>query len=154
MKCDINCAVEKASDLLGQQLKSHKIIFTKILSDRLPKVNGNINIFEEVVINLIVNAMQALDTVNKNDKEIICETVFEEGKIHLKVNDNAFGISNDLKDKIFEPFFSTKSVNGGMGLGLALVQTILSSYNGIIGVSNNKKGGATFTVELPPAEKN
>lgn len=154
MKCDINAAVEKALTILDQQLKAHKITFTKKLSGQIPKFNGNINILEEVVINLIVNAIQALDTVIKNDKEIICETVFEEGKIHLKVSDNAFGINNDIKEKIFEPFFSTKSVDGGMGLGLALVQTILSTYNGIIGVSNNKKGGATFTVELPPAETN
>ena len=67
----------------------------------------------------------------------------------LEIADNGTGISPEIKEKIFEPFFSTKDVEEGMGLGLALVQTILTSYDGKIDAFTNDSGGATFKVELP-----
>ncbi|MEW6572966.1 MAG: ATP-binding protein [Bacillota bacterium] len=70
----------------------------------------------------------------------------------MEIADNGPGISDELKERIFEPFFSTKKTGEGMGLGLAIVQSVITGYNGQIEVFNNEKGGATFRVELPATE--
>ena len=148
-KCNLNDAVEKAHEVLLRQLTLKGIKITKNLAEPLPDTIGNVNIIEEVALNLIINAMQALEKTRKKDKEIICTTYSEGNKIILEISDNATGINDEIKDKIFDPFFSTKTIDGGMGLGLALVQTILTSYDGKIEAANNSLGGATFTVGLP-----
>lgn len=148
--CNLNNAVNDALGVLGRQLTAHKINVLKKLSKDLPGVLGNTHRLEEVVINLLVNAMQALDKAsNVSEKEITCCTKAEEEKVILEISDNATGISDDIKDSIFDPFFTTKDTGEGMGLGLSIVQTLLSGFNGQIEVFNNEKGGATFRVELP-----
>ena len=152
-KCDLNAAVEKTHELVKHQLALKAITLHKKLGARANDVPGNVNIIEEVVLNLVVNAIQAFETVRGREKEIICETRLEEDKVIFEVSDNATGIEDEMKEKIFDPFFSTKTLDGGMGLGLAIVSTILNGYNGRIEVFNNNFGGATFHVELPAAAK-
>ena len=151
--CSLNDALEGAMKVLASQMSSHGIVIRKELSGDLPLVLGNINRLEEVVINLLVNAMQALDTVSKTEKEISCRTGSVGEKVFLEISDNATGVSEEIKEDIFEPFYSTKQAGVGMGLGLSIVQTIVSSFKGLIEVSNNEKGGATFRVELPALKK-
>ncbi|NLI12469.1 PAS domain-containing sensor histidine kinase [Pelotomaculum propionicicum] len=148
--CNLNKAVGDALGLLGRQLTSHKINVVKKLAKDLPKVLGNAHRLEEVVINLLVNAMQALDKANNiSEKEIICLTGAAGEKVILEISDNATGISAEIIDSIFDPFFTTKDTGEGMGLGLAIVQTLLSGFSGQIEAYNNERGGATFRVELP-----
>jgi len=151
-KCDLNAAIEKTGSLLKHQLKLKEIKFTKKLAADLEEIQGNVNIIEEVVINLVINAIQAFSKITGREKEIICETRRENDKIIFEVKDNAIGITDELKEKIFDPFFSTKTLDGGMGLGLAIVSSILNGYNSRIEVYNNKLGGATFKVEIPIAK--
>ncbi len=151
-KCDLNAAIEKTGSLLKHQLKLKEIKFTKKLAADLDEIQGNVNIIEEVVINLVINAIQAFGKITGREKEIICETRRENDKIIFEVKDNAIGITDELKEKIFDPFFSTKTLDGGMGLGLAIVSSILNGYNSKIEVYNNKLGGATFKVEIPIAK--
>ena len=148
-KCNLNHSITKSLDILRAQLTFHGIVVKKSLMDNLPEVPGNVNILEEVVINLVVNAMHALDESGKPEKEIVCRTYFEQKRVILEVADNGIGIREEIKDRIFEPLFSTKTSSGGMGLGLSLVKSILSNYNGSIEVFNNENGGATFRVCLP-----
>lgn len=150
--CDLNEAFKGALDLLGSQLSSHGIEVEKSLEKKLPQVLGNPRRIEEVIVNLLVNAMQALDKVDRADKEILCRTLFEDKRLIFEISDNASGIDKEICDKIFDPFFTTKAPGEGMGLGLSIVQSIVTSYNGEIKVSNNDKGGATFRVELPSME--
>lgn len=148
--CDLNKAVSDALGVLGRQLTSHNINVVKKLAKDLPGVLGNAHRLEEMVINLLVNAMQALDkTKGVAEKEIECRTGVSGGKVILEISDNATGISGDIKDSIFDPFFTTKDTGEGMGLGLSIVQTLLSGFNGQVEAANNEKGGATFRVELP-----
>lgn len=147
--CNLNSAVNGALGVLGRQLTAHKINVVKRLSKDLPGVYGNKNRLEEIVINLLVNAMQALDKAAVEDKEITCSTNAAGEKVIMEISDNAIGISDDIKDGIFDPFFTTKETGEGMGLGLSIVQTVLSGFSGQIEAFNNKKGGATFRVELP-----
>lgn len=148
--CNLNNAVGDALGVLGRQLTSHKINVVKKLARDLPGVLGNAHRLEEVVINLLVNAMHALDKAdNVSEKEIKCLTCISGEKVILEISDNATGISVDIKDSIFNPFFTTKETGEGMGLGLSIVQTLLSGFNGQIEAYNNEKDGATFRVELP-----
>lgn len=147
--CSLNNAVNGALGVLGRQLTSHRISLVKKLSKDLPGVYGNKNRLEEVVINLLVNAMQALDKASVEEKVITCCTRTSGEKVIMEISDNATGISDDIKDGIFDPFFTTKETGEGMGLGLSIVQTVLSGFSGQIEAFNNEKGGATFRVELP-----
>lgn len=146
--CNLNRAVEDVLSMIGYQLSSQGIRVKKSLLNPLPPILGDICRLEEVLINLLVNAKQALDAVSKKDKEISITTGVEKDVI-LEISDNATGLNNNIKDKIFEPFFSAKETGGGMGLGLSIVHSIAASFNGQISVTNNDKGGATFRVEFP-----
>ena len=151
MPCSLNEAVKNALKLLGSQLSSHGVSLTTELSENLPLVAGTPRRLEEVVINLLVNAMQALDSKGSPDKEIVCATRQQEDKVILETSDNASGIKEDVLEHLFEPFFTTKP-RDGMGLGLSLVQSIVESYGGRVAAFNNLSGGATFRVELPVTE--
>lgn len=146
--CNLNGVVDGALSLLESQLSSRGIKLKKILGI-IPLIKGDYSQAEEVVINLVVNAMQALDEIDKDEKEIICITMLEENQVILEISDNAIGIREEIKDKIFAPFFTTKEVGEGMGIGLSIANSIVASFNGQIKVFNNKKGGATFRVEFP-----
>lgn len=150
-KCDLNAAVEKTHELLKHQLSLKGITLYKNLGAGLNEVPGNVNIIEEVALNLVVNAIQAFEKNDSKNKEIVCETRLEGDRVIFEVSDNATGIEEEIKERIFDPFFSTKTMDGGMGLGLAIVSSILNGYNGKIDVFNNARGGATFRVELPAA---
>lgn len=149
--CSVNEAVEGALDMLGGQLSSLGIQVKKSNPGTILPVRGEKYRLEEVVINLLVNAMQALDAIDKEDKEILIATSVEKNVI-LEISDNATGVCEEFRDKIFEPFFTTKEVGDGMGLGLSIVHSIVTSFNGQVSVMTNEKGGATFRVELPVFE--
>ncbi|WP_066633696.1 response regulator [Desulfolucanica intricata] len=147
--CNLNDAVEGALSMVGSQLSSHGVTVKKSLQDEIYMVLAENSRLEEMIINLVINAMQALDKVDKPDKEIEITTFVKNYKVILEVSDNAIGINKSFKDKIFEPFFTTKEVGEGMGLGLSIVHSIVNSYKGQIYVKTNNEGGATFRVEFP-----
>lgn len=148
--CDMNSAVEESLSLVGAQLAAHRIAVRTALAAGLPAVLANSTQLEEVVINLLINAMQSLDTVDREDKQITVSTELYKGSLVLEISDNGAGISRKAKNKIFEPFFTTKPAGEGMGLGLSIVHSIVTSYGGQISVKTTKQGeGATFKVEFP-----
>lgn len=150
--CDINLAVEESLSLLGAQLHAHSIEVKTDLANRLPPVWGTCIQCEQIIINLLVNAMHALDTIDRPDKQITVATSARRGHVLLAVGDNGPGISGKLKNKVFDPFFTTKSTGRGMGLGLSVVHSIVTSYGGKIRVQDNKPaGGAILRVEFPVA---
>ena len=138
--------------MIGSQLSSHGIKLKKSLQDALPAVLGENLRLEEVVVNLLVNAMHALNGTGKKEKVINIATRAGK-KVILEISDNATGINKKIKDKIFDPFFTTKGVGVGMGLGLSIVHSIVTSFNGKIHVEANEMGGATFRVEFPVLKK-
>lgn len=153
--CKINDAVDGALSIAGHQLSSHGITVIRQPGDGLPPIMGKSNLLEEVAVNLLVNAMQALDSVPRLEKEIIIRTGLNNGKVLLEVNDNATGIVDEIRENIFEPFFSTKQAGEGMGLGLSIVHSIVTGCGGEIEAFNNDRGGATFLLSFPalPANK-
>ena len=145
--CDLNSAVEGALGMLNAQLSSHGILVNRKLKDELPMVTAEQCGLEKVILNLVINAMQALDEAGKEKKEITIAT-FVEQDVVLEISDNAKGIDEEIVDKIFDPFFTTKEVGQGMGLGLSIVLSTVTLFQGKISVRNNERGGATFRVEF------
>jgi C4-dicarboxylate-specific signal transduction histidine kinase len=150
-------AVENALNLVGTQLREHNIrVLTEIPED-LPPVSANAVQLEQMVINLLVNAMHALDTVDAAagpEKTIrILAGMAESDMVVFMVRDNDPGVG-ELQSRIFDPFFTTKEPQKGMGLGLSIVHAFIFGWGGSIKVTNNTGGpGATFSVKLPMHNK-
>ncbi|AFQ45923.1 PAS domain S-box [Desulfosporosinus meridiei DSM 13257] len=113
---------------------------------------GNPTTLNEVINNLLLNAIQAFSMTSRNDKKIVITTYMDSNNVYLEVCDNAIGINEGIKDKLFEPLFTTKDVGEGTGLGLSIVHSIVVYHGGNIECSSNERGGATFVVRLPLVE--
>jgi signal transduction histidine kinase len=103
---------------------------------------------QQVVLNLIVNASEAMAHNPRNDRALVIRT--ERVGVHtakLSVVDNGQGISGDNFERVFEPFFTTKP--GGTGLGLVICRKIIGAHGGRLWAVNNATAGATFSLELP-----
>jgi signal transduction histidine kinase len=145
--CDLNSAVEGVCSMLNAQLSAHGILVNRKLDDEIPMITAEQRGLKEVILNLVINAMQALDKAGKENKEITIAT-FVDQNVVLEISDNARGIDEKIIDKIFDPFFTTKEVGEGMGLGLSIVLSTVTLYQGEISVINNERGGATFLVKF------
>jgi len=146
---DLNESVKNAVSLISRQLLSHEINLQIDLEDASLPIQGNRIHLEQIVINLVTNAIQALDTCENKDKIIKITSSRAKISAILKVEDNGPGFTEEVGNKIFDPFFSTKRSTGGTGLGLAIVKSFVYGFGGSIGAENNKTSGATFIVRFP-----
>ena len=141
-------AVSSALAMMDPQLQQHKVRLSKVISDQDALVMGDRMRIEQVLINLIRNAVDAIKTVKDPEIEIILST----GQmISLTVRDNGFGIAN--LDNLFEPFYTTKQAGDGTGLGLAISSGIVNDMGGRLMARNSDDGGAVFEVILPPIDE-
>ncbi len=119
------------------------------LAATLPELDGDKNQLNQVVLNLVENARDAIKE-RTNGKIGVSTRLGEAGdRAFLVVEDNGRGVPAEIKDKVFAPYFTTKHAKGGTGLGLAIVHRIISDHGGRIMVSDVRGGGARFTIELP-----
>ena len=142
-------AIDNVLSMFGRQLQVHRIHLKKQYNHHDQKVLGKENRLEQVIMNLLVNAMQALDASQKTEKKLSISTQHEDNWLVIEISDNATGISESLLEKIFNPFFTTKDVGQGTGLGLSISESIVSDFGGRMAVCNNSWGGASFTIRLP-----
>jgi C4-dicarboxylate-specific signal transduction histidine kinase len=145
----VNEAVENVFSMIGRQIEAHGIRVERDLEPDLPPVKAPPNELEQVVMNLIVNARQALDEGACTPKTLRVCTGLRDSAVWIEVSDNGGGIPVDLLERIFEPFFTTKAAGKGTGLGLSICESIVSKFGGRIEAANNDRGGATFLVFLP-----
>jgi two-component system nitrogen regulation sensor histidine kinase NtrY len=119
------------------------------LAPQLPQIDADKNQLNQVVLNLVENARDAIG--QRSDGHITVSTRRGEAgdRAMLIVEDNGPGIPGDLKDKVFAPYFTTKHAKGGTGLGLAIVHRIVTDHGGRIAVADTLGGGARFAIELP-----
>jgi C4-dicarboxylate-specific signal transduction histidine kinase len=116
------------------------------------KVYANFTEVEQVTLNFVINAQQAIESAGHERGRILIR-VFDVGKkVRLEVQDDGPGVKPEDEPKLFQPFFTTKPVGKGTGLGLSVSYGIIESYGGAIGYHNNHWGGATFFFELPVSE--
>ena len=149
---DINHPIENALIMTGQQLLNHDIIIKKRLSNDLPKVSGDISQLEQVFLNIISNARDAMEDV-PGDKILTISSypVMEDGRSYVTVSfkDTGVGIPKENLNKIIEPFFSTKPVGKGTGLGLSLCFGIIESHRGRIDIQSELGKGTDIKILIP-----
>lgn len=134
-----------AKELMQAQFKSRAIALEVVTPAQTIWVSINPIQLEQVLINLLTNAMQALD--NQPVRQVQLSLAAEQQQACIHVDDNGPGISENKRARLFEPFFTTKQ--NGLGLGLSISQQIVQSMNGNLEVSTSPLGGARFTVRLP-----
>lgn len=147
-EADVNQAVQAAVSLLKHQIDISTDFWSLTLAPDLPKVRGSTQKIEQVMINLIMNALQAL---SGNQCAVSVITSYEEAgpSVLIKVMDDGIGISSDVLPRISEPFFTTKLEEGGTGLGLAITYAIIHEYGGTIDFESGVGKGTTVYVRLP-----
>jgi len=149
----------KAMDIFSQQLKLREIEVKWDLEEGLPDIKGEQGQLEQVFINLLINARDAIeDRWGYKDggwgrKEILLRTQRVDGSVQAQVKDTGCGIPKALLDRIFEPFFTTKEVSKGTGLGLSITYRIVQDCGGRIDVDSIEGQGTTFTLTFPAAEE-
>jgi histidine kinase len=159
-KVQVNDTLERALEILGQQLKVRGIEVHRDLEPDLPLVLADQDRLEQVFINLLINARDAIDEKwqsqpkPKEEKIISLKTSSDGKEITAVISDTGPGIPKAILDRIFEPFFTTKKVGQGTGLGLSISYSIIKDCKGSIQAVSDKKGGTRFIVKLPIASEN
>lgn len=138
---DINQTVKDALSLLQTQFKNHNVELKTELSEDIPPISGNKFKLEQVVLNLLTNAKDAVEekavnTESTFQKNIVIRSFFDEQNIYLEIEDNGKGILPEDLKKIFDPFFTTKEPDKGTGLGLSIIYGIIKEMNGEIDVES------------------
>jgi signal transduction histidine kinase len=141
----VSRVIEKAMSLVGQQAKMKKIEIKIETAGPLPLVEADFNQLTQVFVNLIVNAVQAMNEGGK----LVISSFTDGGQVKIGFQDNGCGISPENMSKLFTPFFSTKVEVKGVGLGLAVSYGIAGRHGGTIEATSQEGKGSTFTVCLP-----
>src|SRR3989441_1204510 len=149
---DLNDVIRRTLSLTSYDMKLNDITVTRELSGALPEVMGDRHGLQQVVLNLITNAAQAVaENPRERAREITVSTWFD-GHVHLRVADTGPGIPDEIVQSVFTPFFTTKEPGKGTGLGLSITYSIVESHGGQISLEpRTSRGGAAFRVDLPPA---
>jgi len=148
---DIRQVIERSISLMQEQLRLRQIEIQMDFPDKALIVFGNAIQLEQVFINLLTNARDALMNVPRKVISISCQV--EEEQVLLRFCDTGPGIPAGLEQRIFEPFFTTKEVGAGTGLGLSITYGIIKDHQGTITVENNPGEGARFLIHLPRTGK-
>jgi signal transduction histidine kinase len=149
---NLNELIKNNLNLTNKQIKKHARLEIE-LDENIPQFKGNINKLEQVVLNLIMNASEAME----NEEGLIkIKTGFENTKneVYLIVSDNGCGMSEATLKNIFDPFFTTKRSCGGIGLGLSITYGIIKDHEGAIEVNSKVGDGTTFFIHIPVKQLN
>lgn len=142
----IDFILHKTTNLIANELNIHKITLTKEIADMLPQVNADLQQLQQVFLNLIINAEQA---IGDHGTITVRATETDKGYVRTDISDTGPGISQEHLEQIFDPFFTTKEAGKGTGLGLAIVYGIVKKHGGYIEVTSKLGEGTTFSVYLP-----
>jgi PAS domain S-box-containing protein len=151
---DLNDVIRRTLSLTSYDLKLKDITVERELSGALPDVSGDRHGLQQVVLNLINNAAQALAENPRERPRVITISTWFDGQVHLRVADTGPGIPDEIAQSVFTPFFTTKEPGKGTGLGLSITYSIVESHGGQVVLEPKRAGaggGAAFRVDLPPA---
>jgi two-component system, NtrC family, sensor kinase len=147
-QADINEAISAALEMLRGRLDRYGITIEEHESE-LPLVAGSPAQLNQVFLNLLVNAMQAIEVLHRDDGRITITTEEKAGEIWVEVTDNGCGIPEENLPRIFTPFFTTKEIGDGTGLGLSITHGIIQDHGGRLQVESIAGQGTCFRVILP-----
>lgn len=142
----INEVVEKSVGIVDHQLGLKNVHVNMKLAPDIPEIIGNSNQLQQVLMNLAINAQQAMEP---DGGTVDIATYFDNDNVYISVSDTGPGISEEVVEKIFEPFFTTKAAGEGTGLGLSVTYGIIRDHKGDIRVEKADSGGARFVIALP-----
>jgi PAS domain S-box-containing protein len=150
-RVNINECLKESIEITKVGTKAKTIDFNVKLSDDIPNLPLVADQLEQVFVNILLNAVDAINEIkdNKKEKRISIESALADEEAIIIFTDSGSGISQENMNKIFEPFFTTKSHGKGTGLGLWVSYGIIKSFQGNIEVRSNPEEGTTFTVKLP-----
>jgi PAS domain S-box-containing protein len=147
---DLNEATREVLALSLSELQRNRVIVREDLAENLPPVSGDRVQLQQVILNLVLNASDAMSDVNDRPRQLVIRTEREEGnRVRLSVQDAGIGFDAQTADKLFDAFYTTKS--DGMGIGLSVSRSIIESHDGRIRATSNDGPGATFSFSLPAA---
>ncbi len=148
---DLNEIVREVIGILAAQAAAHNVTLKTALIPQPLIVKGDRVQLEQVILNLVANAIDALAKAATDNRRIKVRTgLLDDNTAELSVSDNGPGVRPDVLKQIFEPFFTTKQ--GGMGMGLAVSRTIVKAHGGRLSAENRANGGAIFRLTLPVQE--
>ncbi len=145
---DLNAVIGEVLDLVRHKGRDKQILLREDLATSLPVIQGDASALRQVFLNLILNAVQAIE----ESGTVTIETKAGEAKVIAKISDTGTGIAPDMLDQIWNPFFTTKVVGKGQGLGLAVTYDILEKHQGTIDVHSRVGEGTEFIVKLPECQ--
>jgi C4-dicarboxylate-specific signal transduction histidine kinase len=145
---DVNEVVVDALRMASSDALLHSCQLETALDPNLPAIDGDPVQLQQVLLNLAINAFDAMrDTPVSRRKVVIATQANRDGTVRTSVRDYGVGVPEEMQDRLFDPFFSTKAE--GLGMGLAIVRSIVESHGGKITTENAEGGGARFEFVLP-----
>jgi C4-dicarboxylate-specific signal transduction histidine kinase len=146
---DIFAAVRESLALIAHDAAMRQVHVDSKLPTAPCFVLGDKVLLQQVVVNLVVNAMDAMAASPPASRYVVVRNAMSPDSVQISIQDNGSGLSPELDGRLFEPFVSTKS--GGIGIGLTITRSIVDMHDGAIDARNNPEGGATFQFTLPRA---
>jgi len=151
---NINEPIRNVFKILGQQLRLREIEVELDLDEKLPCIMAESNRLEQVFINLVTNARDAMENKAASSTKLLkIKSFIDKGDVTVTVSDTGKGIPENIIDRIFEPFFTTKEAGRGTGLGLSISYAIVTDYGGTITVESKEGKGTTFELRFPAVRR-
>jgi signal transduction histidine kinase len=145
---DLNDLVREVLALLRAEVERQRVLVRTELADDLPRIPANLVQLRQVVVNLVVNATDAMSAVDDRPRVLSLKSATHDiDRLSLTIADTGTGIDPEIVESIFDPFFTTKS--HGMGMGLSICRSIVENHGGRLSVSAARPHGATFNLVLP-----
>ena len=144
----VNTAVKNALRLAQTTLRKSDVNIKLNLADDLPDIEGNLQSIEQVILNITINAIHAVNH-NRGEIEITTGLRIRDGMVYIRITDNGRGISPAIASKIFLPFVTDKQSEGGTGLGLSVTYSLVKAHDGEINFETSPNQGTSFNVYLP-----
>ena len=145
---DLNEAAREVIAVMLSDIQRNRVILRSELADKLPPVTGDRIQLQQVILNLLRNASDAMSTVDDRKRELLIRTKQDEGdQVRLTVKDVGVGFTPEAAAKLFQAFYTTK--NDGMGIGLSISRSIIERHNGRLWAEPNDGPGATFSFSIP-----
>ena len=147
---DLNREILEVLQLTQRELRSHDIVLETKLDSTLPQVKADRVQLQQVLLNLILNAIEAMSAVNDRPRELTIVSAQDTGGVVVEVRDSGIGLDQDRAERVFDAFYTTKAE--GLGIGLSISRSIVEAHGGRLRAAPNQPHGAVFGFSLPVAE--